>query len=221
MQRGTCVDLPLNREEYTHRYTQRSHDQFSSMCVCISVVPADVQQLLVKKEEVPSEQQEDKPEPPHIEEKEEREQLQWLKEAEFIFTAVPVKSDEDDEEKPQSSQLHQRQTEHMETEADGDDCGGPEPARNFNPERNLQPATHNKSSHSEAETDDSCEWEETKDPRSGSNPLHNNEEPAGDVECNSAKTSVNSSECATSFDHKGVFSFAEIHFTLTFFHKQA
>ncbi|KAI3358993.1 hypothetical protein L3Q82_015376 [Scortum barcoo] len=38
---------------------------------------------------------------------------------------VPVKS-EDDEEKPQSSQLHQTHTEQMETGADGEDCGGPE-----------------------------------------------------------------------------------------------
>ncbi|XP_034052702.1 gastrula zinc finger protein XlCGF42.1-like [Gymnodraco acuticeps] len=55
----------------------------------------------------------------------------------------------------QSSQLHQTQTEenteaeppasssaeHMETEADGEDCGGPEPARNSDPERHLQPKT--------------------------------------------------------------------------------
>nr|XP_033933527.1 zinc finger protein 184-like [Pseudochaenichthys georgianus] len=41
----------------------------------------------------------------------------------------------------QSSQLHQRQNEHMETEDDGEECGGPEPARISDPESYLQPET--------------------------------------------------------------------------------
>ncbi|XP_032367363.1 uncharacterized protein LOC116686451 isoform X1 [Etheostoma spectabile] len=110
----------------------------------------DVQHLSMVKKEVPPEQQEcsssvdqQQPEaPPHIKEEQEElwssqegEQLQGLEEADitkFPFTPVPVKS-EDDEEEAQSSQLHQRQTQHMETEADGEDCGGPEPARNSHP----------------------------------------------------------------------------------------
>ncbi|XP_028453925.1 zinc finger protein 678-like [Perca flavescens] len=52
----------------------------------------------------------------------------------------------------QSSQLHQRQTQHMETEADGEDCGGPEPARNSHPL--LQPETEDQTGDS-SETDDS------------------------------------------------------------------
>ncbi|XP_033973088.1 gastrula zinc finger protein XlCGF26.1-like [Trematomus bernacchii] len=145
---------------------------------------ADVQQLVVVKEEVPPEQQEwsssldqeDPEPPPHIKEEQEElwssqegEQLQGLEEADITkstFTPVPVKS-EDDEEKPQSSQLHQRQTEHLETEADGEDCGGPEPARNSDPERHLQP-----------ETDDSVDsdfWKETREHPSGLNMLKNNE----------------------------------------------
>ncbi|XP_034088602.1 uncharacterized protein LOC117557035 [Gymnodraco acuticeps] len=117
-----------------------------------------VQQLVVVKEELlPVQQewsssldQEDPEPPPHIKQEQEElrispegEQLQGLEEAdiiEFIFTPVPVKS-EDDEEKPQSSQPHQRQTEHLETEADGEDCGGPEPARSSDPESSLQPET--------------------------------------------------------------------------------
>ncbi|XP_045914826.1 zinc finger protein 771-like [Micropterus dolomieu] len=151
---------------------------------------AGVQQLLVSKEEVPPEQQqqwsprldqEDPPEPPHIKEEQEElwtsqegEQLPGLEEADitkFPFTPVPVKSEEDDEEKPESSQLHQSQTEenrdaeHLETEADGEDCGGPEPAWNFNPDSPLQPTTHGQTSlPSEPETDDSCDWEETREP---------------------------------------------------------
>uniref|UniRef100_A0A8P4K9R2 C2H2-type domain-containing protein n=1 Tax=Dicentrarchus labrax TaxID=13489 RepID=A0A8P4K9R2_DICLA len=118
---------------------------------------ADVQQLSVIKEEVPPEQQQEwrpsldqeDPEPPHI--KEEQEEVRTSQEEvrtrpwgeqlqEFTFTSVPVKSEDDDEEKPQSSQLPQRQTEQMETD-DGEDCGGPEPARNSDPDEHSQPDT--------------------------------------------------------------------------------
>ncbi|XP_038580257.1 zinc finger protein 84-like [Micropterus salmoides] len=181
----------------------------------------DVQQLFVSKEEVPPEQQqqqspsldqEDPPEPPHIKEEQEElrtsqegEQLPGLEEADitkFLFIPVPVKSEEDDEEKLQSSQLHQSQTEQMETAADGKDCGGPEPARNFNPDSHLQPATHDQTSlSSESETDNSCDWE-TRGPQPGLNPLQNNEVPVSDQECNTGETSVSSSECATNLGHK-------------------
>ncbi|XP_037651057.1 glutamic acid-rich protein-like isoform X8 [Sebastes umbrosus] len=150
---------------------------------------ADVQQLLVVKEEVPTEQQEwsssldqEDPEPPHIKEEpedlwtsQEGEQLQRLEEADitFPFTTVHVKSEEDDEDKAQSSRLYERQTEenreaeHLKTEADEEDS---------DPDSHLQPATHDETSpSSESETDDSRDWEETKEPQSGSDPLQNNE----------------------------------------------
>ncbi|KAF1382089.1 hypothetical protein PFLUV_G00160820 [Perca fluviatilis] len=115
-----------------------------------AVLPADLQQVLVVKDSVPPEQQEwsssldqEEPEPPpHIKEEQEQlrssqegEQLEGLEEADnqVLFTPVPVKSEEDDGEEAQSSQLHQRQTEHMETEAGGEDCGGAEPDRNAHP----------------------------------------------------------------------------------------
>ncbi|XP_033991010.1 involucrin-like [Trematomus bernacchii] len=140
---------------------------------------SDVQQLVVVKEEVPPEQQEwsssldqeDPDPPPHIKEEQEElwssqegEQLQGLEEADnnkSTFTPVPVKS-EDDEEKPQSSQLHQRQTEHLETEADGEDCGGPEQARNSDPERHLPPETEDNPGDSSEDTEDSADWKETR-----------------------------------------------------------
>ncbi|XP_044043522.1 zinc finger protein 184-like isoform X2 [Siniperca chuatsi] len=161
---------------------------------------ADVQLLSVSKEEDPPEQQEwspsldqeDPPEPPHNKEELwtslEGEQLRVLEEADitkFTFTPVPVKSEEEeDEEKPQSSQLHQRLTEQMKTEADGEDCGGPEPARN------SDPATHDKTpDSSEPETDDSCDWEETREPQSGLNPLQND----------TGEKSFSCSECGRQF----------------------
>ncbi|XP_034401555.1 zinc finger protein 572-like [Cyclopterus lumpus] len=111
------------------------------------------------------EDQED-PEPPHIKEEQEElwtsqegEQLQGLEEAGIKFSFTTVKS-EDDEEEAQSSHLHQRQTEHMETEADGEDCGGPEPDRNPDPGDS-------------SETEVSDDWKETSEPPSGLNSLNN------------------------------------------------
>ncbi|XP_045914778.1 gastrula zinc finger protein XlCGF26.1-like [Micropterus dolomieu] len=127
----------------------------------------------IKEEWSPSLDQED-PEPPHIKEEQEElwtsqegEQLPGLEEADITkipFTPVPVKS-EDDEEKPQSSQLHQNQTEQMETEADGKDCGGPEPARNSDPGSLLQPETEDKTEESFKTVDsvDSDYWKETRE----------------------------------------------------------
>ncbi|XP_032378139.1 gastrula zinc finger protein XlCGF8.2DB, partial [Etheostoma spectabile] len=132
---------------------------------------ADVQHLLVVKEEVPPEQQEWSssldlvdPDPPHIKEEQEElctsqegEQLQGLEEADipFPFTSVPVKSEED----------------HVE------DWGGPDPARNSDPDSPLQPATHDKTSDSsEPETEGSGDWEETEEI------LQNIEVPGSDVE---------------------------------------
>uniref|UniRef100_A0A3Q3X2Y6 C2H2-type domain-containing protein n=1 Tax=Mola mola TaxID=94237 RepID=A0A3Q3X2Y6_MOLML len=124
--------------------------------------------------------------PPIKEENEElwsgrkREQLPGLKEAEiieFTFTPAPVRS-ENDEEKPQSSQLHQteedRDADGLKTEADGEKCGVLEPAGNFDP------AAHYKTSLYEPDTDDSYVWEGPPDPPSGSNPLQNNGVPVTD-----------------------------------------
>ncbi|XP_044192057.1 gastrula zinc finger protein XlCGF57.1-like isoform X4 [Thunnus albacares] len=166
---------------------------------------ADVQQLLESKEEVPTEQQErsssldqEDPEPPHIKEEQEElwtsqegEQLQGLEEADittFTLTLVPMTS-EDDEEKPQSSQLHQRQTEQMKTEADGEDCGGSEPARSSDPDGHLQSDDNNKMSDS-SETDISDETPKNK------------EVPVSDKKYNSGEISTTCSECGKTFCSK-------------------
>ncbi|XP_035848900.1 gastrula zinc finger protein XlCGF57.1-like [Sander lucioperca] len=180
---------------------------------------AALQQLLVAKDWVPPEQQDcsssvdqQEPEPPpNIKEEQEElwssqegEQLQGLEEADitkFPFTPVPVKS-EDDEEEAQSSQLHQRQTQHMETEADGEDCGGPEPARNSHPL--LQPETEDQTGDSsEPETDDSADWKETREPPSALNSLKH------DSRC---KKPFSCSECGRIFGTRGhLFDHMRIH----------
>ncbi|XP_074543342.1 uncharacterized protein LOC141803280 [Halichoeres trimaculatus] len=82
-----------------------------------AVLPADVQQPSVTNEKpLPPEQQQEDSEFLHIkEEQEEGGRLQGLEEADttkFPFTPVPV-TREDEEEEAQSSQLHQRQSEHL------------------------------------------------------------------------------------------------------------
>ncbi|XP_063752466.1 uncharacterized protein LOC134873015 [Eleginops maclovinus] len=102
----------------------------------------DARQRLVVEEEVPPDPKdhEDPDLPPQIKPEQEQlwtsqegEELQELEEADITkptFTPVPVKS----EEKPQSLQLHQ-------TGAYGEDCGGPETARDSDPESSLRPET--------------------------------------------------------------------------------
>uniref|UniRef100_UPI0037E931D4 zinc finger protein OZF-like n=1 Tax=Semicossyphus pulcher TaxID=241346 RepID=UPI0037E931D4 len=166
---------------------------------------ADVQPLLATTEVPPEQQersprldQEDPPEPPLIKEEQEAlwihqegEQLQGLEEADVIkltFTPVPVKAKEVDGEC-------------FKTDADG----GSEPDSSFPSDSHLQPVTHDESSNtSEAKIDDSrCVWGETREPQSGLNPLQNNEEPVGDMKCNTRKTSNSSSECAASVGQNG------------------
>ncbi|XP_041664431.1 gastrula zinc finger protein XlCGF57.1-like [Cheilinus undulatus] len=119
----------------------------------VSVLPTDVQKPLVNKEE-PSELQGWSPsldledtKPSHI--KEEQEEV-WISEDgkhlqgqeepnnKFPFSLVLEKT-EDDEEKPQPSQLHQIKTEQMETEANEEDFGESEQARSSDPESHLHP----------------------------------------------------------------------------------
>ncbi|XP_075949758.1 uncharacterized protein LOC142951818 isoform X1 [Anarhichas minor] len=161
---------------------------------------ADVLQLLVVKEEVPSEQQEwsssldqEDPEPPHIKEEpeelwtsQEGEQLQGLEEADVKFSFTLVKS-EDDEEEAQSSQLHERQTEQMETEADGEDCGGPEPYRNSDPDRHQGPDTDEK-------TGDSFVTD-NREPQSGLSSLKPDEVSISGSTCSAGEKRFRCSDC--------------------------
>ncbi|XP_071058360.1 zinc finger protein 2-like [Pseudochaenichthys georgianus] len=204
--------------DYSEKLQHQFSDNDSADRSQTGIWKKDVQQLVVVKEEVPPEQQEwsstldqeDPEPPPHIKVKQEEpwssqegEQLQGLEEADilkFTFTPVPVKS-EDDEEKPQSSQLHQRQTEHLETEADGEDCGGPEPARSSDPERHLQPETVDNPGHSsEPDTEDSADWKETREP--GSQSQRNEQDPVSDSRRRTGKKDFRCSQCAKRFGRK-------------------
>ncbi|XP_060901224.1 zinc finger protein 32-like [Labrus mixtus] len=178
-----AVIRDITEERTTSGYEEELHRQRKLLDVIltpeIKLQRTDVQQLLVSKEELPPEQQEwshildqEDTKPQHIKEEheelwisQEEEQLQGLEEADttkFPFTPVSVKSE--DEEKPQSSQLHQRQTEQMETGVDGEDCGGAEPERDSDPERRSQPETEVETEDSyEPETDDSDDWQETRE----------------------------------------------------------
>ncbi|XP_059205861.1 uncharacterized protein LOC131984886 [Centropristis striata] len=117
-------------------------------------LPSAVQYVIVVKKESQEQscsQNQEEPEPPHIKEEQEE---PW--------------TSQEDEEKPQSSQLHRTQTEQMKTEADGEDCGGPEPDRNSDPDPHLQPdSSQQLGDSSEPETDDSADWKETEEPQSG------------------------------------------------------
>ncbi|XP_031155991.2 zinc finger protein 2-like [Sander lucioperca] len=83
-----------------------------------------------------------------------------------------TQTEEDREAEPPAS----RETQHMETQADGEDCGGPEPARNSHPHPLLQPETEDQTGDSsEPETDDRDFLKESRACLSGLNSLKHNE----------------------------------------------
>ncbi|XP_041665739.1 gastrula zinc finger protein XlCGF57.1-like [Cheilinus undulatus] len=164
---------------------------------------ADLQQLSGKEED-PSEQQEWSStldqggiKPPHIKEEEEelwssQDGLEEVFTTKFPFTSVPVKT-EDDGDKTQSSQLHELQTALMETGADGEDCGGPQPARKSDPKKDLQTEIEIKTEDSyEVELEISDDWREMREHQTGFNSLEGYDAERSD----SDKTSHSSSECS-------------------------
>ncbi|XP_060929479.1 zinc finger protein 572-like [Limanda limanda] len=168
-----------------------------------AVCPADVQQLMVIKEEVPPEQQQwsplvdpEDPEPPHIKEKQEEpwtnqdgQQLQGLEEADIKFTLTPVAvKSEEDEEELKLSKLHPSEMQ--------------EPARNSGPDGRLQPGPEDKTEDS-SETDDSeDDWMETREPQTGLN-TRNNKQPLSDMGCKTEKKQFSCSECGKRYNHRG------------------
>ncbi|KAF7658664.1 hypothetical protein LDENG_00009530 [Lucifuga dentata] len=195
---------------------------------------ADIQQLLVQQERRLLVQQErrssldqEEPEPSHVKEEQEElgtrqkgKQLQDLEEADitrFPFTLVPVRS-EDDEDKVQSSQLHQSQTEEnrkakplasssteqTETGAHVEDCGGPGPSRNLDPGTSTQPAGDEKISDSSESGDGEDDWKDTREPHSSLNNPKNYDVHDSDVGRKTNKKSFSCSECGATFKNMGI-----------------
>ncbi|XP_051795755.1 zinc finger protein 236-like isoform X2 [Acanthochromis polyacanthus] len=222
------LSIPLTRVKVDEKLETKLLGSHQPQNDAINQTP-DVQQLLVIKDEVPHElgPSLDRQDIENLCIKEEQEELWTSREREQLngqeeldITAVPVKS-EDDEEKPQSSQLYQSQnednseteppisssTEQLKPESDGGDYGLPEPARNSDPNSHLQPSTDGKfsdSSRTEVSNNDDDEdywqepvpedhdndWKKTRAPESGANT---------DVVSNTDKTTFGcSSSCSVS-----------------------
>ncbi|XP_060915224.1 zinc finger protein 32-like isoform X7 [Labrus mixtus] len=209
-------------EEQLHRSKEKQSNLLDDHRHHVRLQVSDIQLLMVRKEEVHPEQQErgsslnqeDSPEPPQIKEDQEElwssqegEQLQGPEEADIIqitFYPVPVKTEEDDGEKPQSPQLQptltdQIRDEYSKTEAKGEDCEGSDPTTDFNIDSHLQPVSDEETSHSsETVTDDcNCDWE-ASEPQEGLNPLQNEDAPVSDVNCDTGSAS----ESSTTFGQK-------------------
>ncbi|XP_034027283.1 gastrula zinc finger protein XlCGF48.2-like [Thalassophryne amazonica] len=142
---------------------------------------ADVQQVLVGKEDQRSSLAQEDPDPPLIkEEQEERwssqdgEPLQDLDESDvikFTLTHVPVKS-EDDEEQPQSSQAKETEprasssAQYMKIKAFQNDFGGPDADANSDHDNYLQPlAEEMASDSSELDSEHSDRWKGICEPQ--------------------------------------------------------
>uniref|UniRef100_A0A3Q1FGQ5 C2H2-type domain-containing protein n=1 Tax=Acanthochromis polyacanthus TaxID=80966 RepID=A0A3Q1FGQ5_9TELE len=162
-----------------------------------AVGPTDVQELLVDKEEIRqkcssslNQQDQEDQELRHI--KEEQEELWSSQEAEitkFTFSPVSVKT-EDDEEKPQSSQLQHR-----------DSVKEPEPEPD--PDRRLHPVSEDNSLDS-TETDDSdCDWTQTNEAQSGTEYIRNSEVTGGDLQSAVKERPFPCSYCGKRFSLKG------------------
>uniref|UniRef100_A0A3Q1EH02 Gastrula zinc finger protein XlCGF57.1-like n=1 Tax=Acanthochromis polyacanthus TaxID=80966 RepID=A0A3Q1EH02_9TELE len=156
---------PAKLEEKLEVASLQSQDSINQT----PVLPADVQQLLVIKEEVPHEWNSSQQDPEFLHIKEEQEEFLTIQDGEHLngqkendntrFQFTAFKSG-DDKEISQSSQLHQSQTvdnrkiespmsssaKQMKTGSDGEACGRPEPAKNPDPNGHIKPNTDGKSS---------------------------------------------------------------------------
>ena len=188
--------------------------------ISVSVLPADVQQVVVIKEEVPWSSSLDQQDPELLHIKEEEEELWTSQKGEQLpFTVVTVKNE--DEEKPQSSHIHQirtkdnRETEppisssakELKTAADGDNSGGLQSASSLDTNCNLQPDT-DELEFCETEVsigDDDSDWSDSGSETEASDKDWK-QTPESDVNhdgsCNTAKKSVSCSECSKQFISK-------------------
>ncbi|XP_041664812.1 gastrula zinc finger protein XlCGF57.1-like isoform X1 [Cheilinus undulatus] len=199
---------------------------------------ADIQQLMVSKEEILPVQIGSSfslncmiSEPLHLKEeleevelcsKQAREPLHGAEEADlinnFTLTFVTVKSETGDEEKHHFLQLQEdqcevnRDTEHLESEADGEDCGGSGADRGLNLDSHLQLVTADKTSCSSGcKTGDSADCLMSDEPQEDLNPLLNKEVAESGMKYDTGNSSVSTPECGPTFGlktqlqgHKGI-----------------
>lgn len=137
--------------------------------VRVSLSSIDIQQLLVITEAEPPGQQEwspslaqkDPAEQPHIKEEHQLPTSQEEEQLQGLVALIPVKSEEVDDEKPQSTESYQRLTEEIQSKADAEDCRASELVRNSDPNGHSQSDTDDESSDFSGHgTDDSSDWEE-------------------------------------------------------------
>ncbi len=153
-------------------------------------------------------------EPIHIKEEEEEEELFTGQEGEqlnavedvditmFEFTVVTVKSENEEEEDPQSSLLQSHtedreaepptssSTSQIKTETIGEDCGGSKPSMNVGMSSHLQPSTDEKDSDSSEHEGSYNDWQE---PLSDSGSKTENND--GWEETKATESSVNAVKC--------------------------
>ncbi|KAM4538931.1 uncharacterized protein PAE49_019920 [Odontesthes bonariensis] len=185
--------------------TERRHRDFLDVVLTAEMkqhraaLPANVQQLLVGKEEVTPEQQQEKsssvdhkdptlePEPLHV-----KEELEEADVTKLTFSPILVKSEEDEEE-PHSSQLHQSQTKENIIILEGEDCGGSELDTDYKTSTFVEPKI-------EVSVDD---YNVTQEPHSAVN----NEIPVNAIGSNNWN-SFRCSECGKKF---GSLSYLKLH----------
>ncbi|XP_034045323.1 zinc finger protein 271-like [Thalassophryne amazonica] len=188
----------------------------------------DVQQVSVIKDEILPEQQEwnltvdqedIKEEEKNLWISQQGQQLHHWKEADVSkssFTVVPVKSEK---QTTQPSQIHQSESdESTEAEPVGSSStldrtltaqlhreydGGPQPVSNLGPNSPLQPDTSGSSDTSETETDDSCEWQQTRELHSRFYCQSNNIVSKQHREMQAMEKPFSCLDCGTSFRNKG------------------
>ncbi|XP_072229617.1 uncharacterized protein [Leuresthes tenuis] len=188
------------------------------------ILPADVQKVVVIKEEVPWSSSVDQRDAALVQIKVEEEDS-WTSQQEeqlhgpgetditrLSFTVLTAKSE--DEEKPQPSQFHKIKTpssisaEQMKTETDEEDCEGPEPARNPDPHDHLQSNIDDKTpDSSETEVSDDDYWQKSGPKKEDSYKLSGRmmvleSSVKHDEVSDAAKTSFSSSDCGKQFVNK-------------------
>ncbi|XP_034094061.1 zinc finger protein 2-like [Gymnodraco acuticeps] len=199
----------LSRSKEENERLQKLLDAF--LQPQLRIHQADVQLLVVVKEELLPDQQEwstsldqeDPESPPYIKQEKEElsisqegEQLQELEEADITkSTFTPVKS-ENDKEKPQSSQPR-----------------GPEPTRNSvfgckllsgSEDETGDSSEPDTGDSSEPDTEDSADWKETREPASDSTSLKNKES-VSDSSRSAVRKQFGCSVCTKSFTYRSNF----------------